>query len=80
MDDELICEDDLTAVIEAGERSGRRLIDGSTEHCLAHARRRFVTLWVEYSPAGQGGFVIHDTYSHRIEILDDEIAGDQAGS
>ncbi len=80
MDHELIGEDDLAAVIAASERSGRRFVDGSTGHCLAHARRRVVTLWVEYSAAAQGGFVVHDTYSHRIEILDDEIAGDQTGS
>ena len=80
MDDELISEDALTAVVEASEQSGRRLVDSSTGHRLAHARQRFVTLWVEYSTVGQDRFVIHDTYSHRIEILDDEAAENSTGS
>lgn len=79
MDDELIGEDDLAAVIAASERSGRRLLDSATGHCLGHARRRLVTLWVEYSPLGQGRFAIHDTYTHRIEILDDEATEGRVG-
>ena len=77
MDDELISDDDLAMVIEASERSGRRLVDGTTGHFLAHKRRRVLTLWVEYSVAGRGHYLIHRAYGHRIEIVDEESAESQ---
>ena len=77
MDAELIVEDEIAAVIEASERSGRRLIDRSSAHCLAHNRQRLVTVWVEYSPVAQDCFLVHGVYSHRIEIVDEGSAEGQ---
>jgi Fe-S oxidoreductase len=70
LEEELITEDDLAAVIEQAERSGRRLVDAVSGHFVAHARPRVVTYWVEYSPGAGGGYVVHRAYSHRLEILE----------
>lgn len=75
----LISEDDLAAVIERAERTGERLIDPESGHLIAHARPRIITYWVEYSPAGEEGFVVHNAYSHRLQIREGEPPAAEGG-
>jgi hypothetical protein len=70
MEERMILEDDLRQVIHDAERSGKKLLDQATGHFLAHAKLGIVTYWVEYSP-GDGGYKVHNTYSHRMQIVGD---------
>ncbi len=65
----MILVEDLRQVIEWAERTGSKLVQKKTGHYLAHYRPGTVTYWVEYS-ADQEGFVIHNAYSHRMEVLE----------
>lgn len=71
LDDELVLESDLVAVVAAAEAGGARLLDPETGHLIAHARPASVTYWVEYSHRPDGALEVHRVYSHRLEIVDD---------
>ena len=68
MEDSLILVADLQQVVEYAERTGDKFKNGTNGHFLAAYKPAYVTYWTEYS-AGENGFVIHDTYSHRMEII-----------
>ncbi len=70
MEDRLILVEDLQQVIAAAERTGNKLLDRDTDRFIAHFKPASVTYWVEYSPSGDA-FVIHNAYSHRMEIVED---------
>jgi len=70
MEERLILVEDLQQVIEAAERTGYKLLKRDEDHFIAHHKPSSVTYWVEYSPSGDG-FVIHNAYSHRMEIAED---------
>ena len=72
----LITHADVAAVIERAERTGERLVEPENGHFIAHARPQIITYWVEYSQAEDGGYVVHNAYSHRVQILADESAND----
>ena len=66
----LILVEDVQRVIEFAERTGSKLLNRQTGHWLAHHRPNAVTYWVEY--AAQGGvFVVHNAYSHRMQVIED---------
>ncbi len=67
MEDRMILDADVAAVIAHAEATGDKFRDAAG-HYLASHRPVSVTYWVEYSP-GEDGFVVHNAYSHRIEIL-----------
>ncbi len=67
MGDRMILVTDVAAVIAHAEATGDKFRDAGG-HFLACHRPVSVTYWVEYSPDGDG-FVVHNAYSHRIEIL-----------
>jgi hypothetical protein len=58
---------DIRAVIRQAEQSGTKFLDAQTGHCIASATPHAVTYWVEYAPDGDG-FVIHNIYSHRMQV------------
>jgi hypothetical protein len=62
-----ILHSDIQKVIEFAEGSGIRLFNRHTGRFLAHYAPAAVTYWVEYTP-GEGEFIIHNVYSHRMEI------------
>ncbi len=68
MEDRMILEDDVAQVIAHAENAGGKLRDAASGRYLASHRPAGVTYWVEYSPV-DGGFLVHNAYSHRIEIL-----------
>jgi NADPH-dependent glutamate synthase beta subunit-like oxidoreductase len=66
----LILVEDIQQVLDYAESTGNKLLNQQTGHFLAYYTPSSVTYWVEYSPADQGdGFVIHNAYSHRMEIV-----------
>jgi glutamate synthase (NADPH) small chain len=70
LEERLILIEDLQRVVEYAERTGNRLVNLETGHLLAYYRPNKVTYWVEYTPV-EGEFVIHNAYSHRMEIAED---------
>jgi hypothetical protein len=70
MEDRLILVEDLQRVIDAAETTGYKLLNRNTGHFIAHCKPACVTYWVEYSPSGDE-FVVHNAYSHRMEIAED---------
>jgi NADPH-dependent glutamate synthase beta subunit-like oxidoreductase len=68
MEERMILVDDIMKVIAHAETTGDKLQDTASGHYLAYYRPVNVTYWVEYSPQDDG-FLVHNTYSHRIEIL-----------
>ncbi|NTW37474.1 MAG: (Fe-S)-binding protein, partial [Syntrophobacteraceae bacterium] len=70
MENRLILEEDLRQVIGHAETSGIKLLNPETGRFLAHFKPASVTYWVEYSVDGDT-FIIHNTYSHRMEIVEE---------
>lgn len=70
MSDRMILEDDLKTVIKQAQETGRRLLNKSNGHFLAHHTPAKVTYWVEYSPH-EDGFVIFNAYSHRMLVVEE---------
>jgi glutamate synthase (NADPH) small chain len=70
MEQRMILVEDLERVIDWAERTGNKLVSRQTGHFLAHHAPTTVTYWVEYSPVDDG-FVIHNAYSHRMQILEE---------
>lgn len=68
VEDRLILVEDIQKVIEYAERSGKRMFNATTGHYLAYFKPAGVTYWVEYTPQIDGSFLIHKSYSHRMEI------------
>jgi NADPH-dependent glutamate synthase beta subunit-like oxidoreductase len=70
MQQRMILVEDLEQVIRWAEHTGTKLVQKETGRRLAHYRPGTVTYWVEYS-ADEGGFSIHNAYSHRMELLEE---------
>jgi glutamate synthase (NADPH) small chain len=70
LEQRLILVEDVQRVIEHAERTGRKLLNRETGHWLAYYRPTAVTYWVEYTAQGET-FVIHNAYSHRMEIAEE---------
>ncbi|MEG6511685.1 4Fe-4S dicluster domain-containing protein [Desulforamulus ruminis] len=70
MEDRLILVEDLQRVIEFAERTGKKMYHHQTGHFLAYYKPVSVTYWVEYTPR-KDGFVVHNTYCHRMEIMEE---------
>ncbi len=70
MDQRLILVEDLKAVIHFAETTGTKLLNRQTGRTMAHYKPASVTYWVEYTHEG-GEFVIHNAYSHRMEVAEE---------
>ncbi|AFM24506.1 pyridine nucleotide-disulfide oxidoreductase/dicluster-binding protein [Desulfomonile tiedjei] len=70
MERRMILTEDIQEIIEWAERTGFKLVNSHSGHFLAHHTPTTVTYWVEYSPA-EDGFVVHNAYSHRMEIMEE---------
>jgi glutamate synthase (NADPH) small chain len=65
-----ILDTDIQQVIDFAERGGMKLLNGRTGRFMAHHRPAAVTYWVEYT-FDDDGFIIHNAYSHRMEIAEE---------
>ena len=70
---DLILEEDLCRVIASSESSGRLLINAQTGHLAAHRKIGYLTYWVEFSRRNDGGYEIHNAYTHRMTIKHEEM-------
>jgi hypothetical protein len=64
-----ILEEDLRRVIDHAEKTGEKLYQPGNDILLSKLRVNEVYFYVEYSPV-EGGFRIHDAYSHRFLIVE----------
>lgn len=67
LSNEMILEDDVQAVIDYCENSGRKVIDTGTGHYIGHLKIGNMTCWAEYMPKDEG-FELFNAYSHRMSI------------
>ena len=67
-----ILEDDLAAVINFCEKTGRKLTDPASGHFTGYCEIGHMTCWVEYAPEGEG-YHIYNAYSHRMKIELEEV-------
>ncbi len=69
LEDRIILKEDLQQVVAYAENTGNKLKDSVSGHYLAYYKPATVTYWVEYTKQ-DSGFVIHNAYSHRMEIAE----------
>lgn len=69
MEDALILTEDAAKVVAHAESTGNKLKNTETGHYLAYYQPLKVTYWVEYTPQ-EDGFLVHNAYSHRLEITE----------
>ncbi len=65
-----ILDEDIQQVLDYADKTGRKLLNRQTGHFVAHHKPTRVTYWVEYTPS-EGGYIIHNAYCHRMEIVED---------
>jgi len=70
MEKRMILVEDLQKVISYAESTGKKILDVSSGHFIAHYKPGSVTYWVEYSPH-DSGFNIYNAYSHRMEVIEE---------
>ncbi len=63
----MILVEDVRKVIEHAEETGEKLRNPTADSFLAAWRPSCVTYWVEYS-AGDNAYVVHNAYSHRMQM------------
>ncbi|HHY27530.1 MAG TPA: NAD(P)-binding protein [Desulfitobacterium dehalogenans] len=71
MEERLILIEDVQQAIQAAEKSGRKFINPENGHSLAHHRPSRVTYWVEYETQESGAYLVHNAYSHRMEVIEE---------
>jgi hypothetical protein len=72
MEDRLITERSVRAVISSAESTGKRLVRPSDGHYIASLRPGIITYWVEYS-VEDGYYSVYNAYSHRVDISEARI-------
>ncbi|MBP2628072.1 MAG: protein of unknown function cysteine-rich region domain protein [Firmicutes bacterium] len=67
MEERMILKEDLIKVIEHAESTGNKFKNTENDNYIAYFKPVSVTYWVEYS-LHKDGFIVHNAYSHRLEI------------
>jgi len=67
MNEHLILEEDIYAVIEHCEKTGNKLINRDTGEFTGHLCQGAVTFWVTYTEE-ETGYMLKNVYSHRMKI------------
>lgn len=67
-----ILKEDIQKVLHHVQEAKKPIFENPVNgHCLTYFRPLKVTFWVEYSTCKDGRFVIHNAYSHRMEIVEE---------
>ena len=67
-----ILDEDMLAVVEFCESTGRRLLDPATGHFTGYCEIGHMTYWAEYTVCG-GVYELHNAYGHRMKIELEEV-------
>jgi Fe-S oxidoreductase len=68
MDRLLLLRNDAENAVAWCEQSGRKFVDPVSGYLTGYRRNREVTVWVEYEVTGCMQAVLHNIYTHRMEI------------
>jgi hypothetical protein len=68
-----ILEEDVRRVIDHAEKTGQKLYENGSNRFLGKLRINEVYFYAEYSPI-EGGFRLHEAYSHRFLLQEDRDA------
>lgn len=71
LEQRMILESDIRAVIKQAEETNSKLLHTETGCLVAHLRVKNVTFWVWYRPHDTGGYEIKKAYSHRMDIKEE---------
>ena len=63
-----ILQEDVEGTLAFGRQSGKFFIDEESGRHLTSWRPRNVTFWVEYEERGDGSFLVHDAWCHRMRV------------
>lgn len=69
METRRILHSDVQKVLFHAHASRKRFVNRETGHFVASLKPRVVTYWVEFEENKQGGWLVHNAWSHRMEIL-----------
>lgn len=69
MDDRMILKSDVIGVMDELRQTGEAIFDAETGLLIARRRIGNVTFWVKYTETGDGGYLVHRAYSHRMNIV-----------
>ena len=67
LNDNMILETDIQAVVEHCENSGEKILNQDTGNFIGHLQIGYMTYWVEYRKT-DGDFELINAYSHRMGI------------
>ncbi len=67
MDDRMILDEDVCAVMQAYCQTGDAVVDSETDLLITRHRIGNVTFWVKFEEK-DGGFVVRGAYSHRMTV------------
>ena len=67
MEERMILESDVHAVLKAYETSEEAVLDEEKGWYLANLRLGNVTFWVKFTQE-EGGYLVHGAYSHRMTV------------
>lgn len=70
INNENMLEEDLEAIIEHCENTGRKLLDPKSGHFIGHMKVDNMTFWLEYAPMDDG-FKVYNAYGHRMSIVEE---------
>lgn len=73
INDDLILEEDLCAVIAECEKTKRYLENPENGHLIGHCKLGYLTYWVEFSKSDAPGYTIYNAYAHRMSIKHEEM-------
>lgn len=65
----LILKEDIQKVLYHAEKRQTIAYNAKTGNLVAHFKPQIITYWVEYTKENDG-YIIHNAYSHRLEILE----------
>ena len=72
MEERRILKTDIQKVLHQARESGKCFVHGESGHFLASLRPTIVTYWVEFERKDEG-YLVHNTWSHRMRILGGQI-------
>ena len=68
MDERMILTDDVGAVLDEVRMTGEAVLDSESGLLIARRRVGNATFWVKFSREGDGGYLVHRAWSHRMNV------------
>ncbi len=69
MDDRMILQDDVIAVLRDFRETGEAILDGEDGMLVARKRVGNATFWVKFTQESGDAYTVHRAYSHRMTVV-----------